>query len=552
MRVDLIQYPGTDSPAGWRLGAIHALGTSPAQAAVRLRAILEQTTAEWLLFWDGSLGEPPRQLLEPWMDQPVDVVHCGLKVGMSGQPAALDSVANDWSWLDAPQQRRSTSWRLSFRCALVRVSALRAVAGLDPAFETLEGAALELGYRLMRRGAVMWFDPELLSEPVAGRPPTSIDSYVFVRRWHKPHWCRFVQARRVLSGAPALAEWNAARAAAAACERELAPDRSGLVATPAPPLPGEPPKRPTITAVIPTLGRYSYLPSALNSLSAQTIRPEEVIIVDQNPKELRQPALYEGYEDLNLRVIWLDERGQSVSRNAALAEARGEYVFLFEDDAIGEPDLIEQHLTWLQRYGAHVSTGVSVPPPPTDYTLPEEFRFPRVAQTFSSGNSLLTREALKLAGGFDRNYDHGVNADMDLGTRLYLAGGLILHNPHAAMIHYKAPMGGLRVYGHWWAHSNVGWFRPFPPPTQVYYMLRFLSPGQRRERIFRFVLLAAVGWDKKQSHVQGPRALRLAQSLLMLPLMPYRLARSLRAARKLLSSGPRIPKALDRPLEGAR
>jgi hypothetical protein len=83
-------------------------------------------------------------------------------------------------------------------------------------------------------------------------------------------------------------------------------------------------------------------------------------------------------------------------------------------------------------------------------------------------------------------------------------------------------------------------------------MLRFLSPRQRRERILRFVLLAAVGWDKKQSHVQGSRALRMAQSLLMLPLMPYRLARSLRAARKLLSSGPRIPSALDRPLEGAR
>jgi hypothetical protein len=137
---------------------------------------------------------------------------------------------------------------------------------------------------------------------------------------------------------------------------------------------------------------------------------------------------------------------------------------------------------------------------------------------------------------------------MDFGTRLYLAGGLIIHNPRATMIHYKAPMGGLRTYGHWWAHSNLGLFRPFPPPTQMYYMLRFLSPRQRRERLLRFLAMAAVGWEKRQSHARGSRVARALESMALMPLMPYRVARSYAAARKLLAGGPQIPAAPERPV----
>lgn len=544
MQIDLILLPGSELPGEWSYGETHTLAFTGELAAARLEQILQRTQAEWLLFWDGALGEPPVELLTNWMRDSIDVVHGGLRMGLAGQPAALDRVITDWSWLDPPLNTRSTSWRVSLRCALIRTQALRTIGGLDPAFETLEGAGMELGFRLMRRGAMVWFDPQLVRKSVSVSAPSAVDAFVFVRRWFKPHWARYLEARQLLGGAGPGVEWSAARSASKACDRYPGPDRNVVVrhqVLSRMHVGGAPPA--SVSAIIPTLGRYPYIQAALNSLSAQTLRPTEVLIVDQNPPEMRRPDVYEPYQDLNLRVIWLKDRGQSLARNAGLAEAKGDYVFLFEDDAVAEPDLIEQHFTWLQHSEAHVSTGVSIPPPPIQYELPEEFRFPRVAQTFSSGNSLLTREALRLVGGFDRNYDHGVNADMDFGTRLYLAGGLILHNPHATMIHYKAPMGGLRVYGHWWAHSNIGMLRPFPPPTQVYYMLRFLSPRQRRERLMRFLLMASLGWEKKQSHARGSKALRLAQNLVLLPLMPYRVARSFQAARKLLAAGPHIPEA---------
>lgn len=522
------------------MGDEHHLPRDLQSAAARVRQISSDSSADWLLFWDGSLGRPPVGPIQEALRGRADCVHAGLRVGTAGQPQALDCVVLDWSWIDPAEDRPSTTWRLSLRCALVRAEALRCLGGLDPAFETLEGAGLELGYRLMRRGALIFYDPGLVLEPVPGSPPSSHDAYVFVRRWFKSHWAHYLCARRALAGA---LEVRAARAAADACRRPDGPDRTAIYRRAAPSRRA----KASITAVIPTIGRYPYIPGALTSLAEQTVRPLEILVVDQNPPEAREPQVYEPYSDLNVRVIWQQERGQSLARNVALSQASGEHVFLFEDDAVAEPDLIEQHLRVIEAYDADVSTGVSIPPPPTDYVLPERFRFPRIAQTFSSGNSLLTRRALRLAGGFDRRYDHGVNADMDFGTRLYLAGGVIVHNPDARMIHFKAPMGGLRVYGHWWAHSNLGLLRPFPPPTQLYYMLRFLSPAQRRERVLRFMALAAIGWEKRQSHARGSRLARAARGLIGIPFMPYRLFRSYSEARRLLASGPYIPDYSERP-----
>lgn len=538
MQVDLILWPsGTDrSGHSWSHGITLTLPTEPEQAATLLREVLASTTASHVLFWDPALGQPSLERFGEWDNEAIDGVHGGLRVGTGGQPEALDYLISEWSWVDAPADRKSTNWRLSLRCSLLRVSALKEVGGLDPAFESLEGAGLELGYRLMKRGAVLWYEPSLVAEAVPGRPPTLTDTYVFVGRWFKGQWLTYLQSRRSLAGCSPFGEGAARKQAAERCARHPRSAQSGTVRRPE-----SPQRRASVSAIIPTLGRYPYLPAALSSLAEQTVRPSEIIVVDQNAPDERNPSIYEPYEDLNLKVIWQDQRGQSLARNTAIAETSGDYVFLFDDDSVAQQDLIERHLRLREAYGAHASTGVSIPPPPAEYALPEEFRFSRIAQTFDSGNALLSREALELVGGFDRSYDHGVNTDMDFGTRLYLAGGLIVHNPAAVRVHYKAPMGGLRVYGGWWAHSNLGLARPFPPPTQMYYMLRYLTPRQRRERLLRFIALSLSGWEKKQSHARGSRVGRVAQSLLTLPMMPYRVAKSYMQAKRLLQEGPRIP-----------
>src|SRR5207249_3985373 len=156
------------------------------------------------------------------------------------------------------------------------------------------------------------------------------------------------------------------------------------------------------------------------------------------PSEVRQPESYLGYDDLNLRIIWQDEQGQSLARNTGLAAATSPYVFLLDDDSVAYDDLIEAHLRYVVNGRFQISTGVAYPPPPNEYQLPARFRYPRVAQTFDTGNSLLSLVTAKQLGGLDRNYDYGPGTDLDFGTRLYLVGQRIVHNPEAVRIHFKA------------------------------------------------------------------------------------------------------------------
>jgi GT2 family glycosyltransferase len=543
MRVELILWGEADQvqQVEWPLGPQHRVSYQPIAAHAAIRECLDEGDSDYLLLWHADFGLPdPSVVLR--LTQEGDVIHSGLCVGTRGMPEELDYVSGEWSLLDSDADSRTTSWRVALRCCLVSTAMLRTLGQIDPAFTTIDMAGLEAGLRWLRRGAIIWHDPALLGDGARSEGPLTFplrDRYLFLERTYRSCWSRYVLFRRCLNSGRLISELAAYREAGSAAatppprravwERSECADHHTSLA------------HARVSVVIPTLGRYPYLPGALESLRNQSLRPFEVICVDQNPPNERQPELYRQYEDLNLKVLWQNERGQSLARNTALVQASGDYVFLFDDDSVAAPDAIEQHLRVLLRYGADSSTGVSLPPPPEPYTLPEVFSFLRVAQTFDSGNSVLNRQAIQRVGGFDRAYDHGVNTDLDLGTRLYLSGGLIIHNPLATRVHYKAPSGGLRTYGAWWAHRTQGLLRPFPAPTQLYYMLRFLSRRQRLSRLGLLMLVALAPRDARRQTVDRSKLQTTIRSLCFLAAVPLRLFRAYSQAGRLLRAGPKIP-----------
>lgn len=544
MRIDLIEWGPTDAGAGgeWNLGQ-RASGPISAAAASEAMAA-DRPGADYLLFWDKALGHPPAHSLSK-LSEGGDVVHAGLLLGTAGQPPELDMIMADWSLIDPPSSIRCTSWRLSPRACLVRVAMLRALGGIDPAFSSAEAAFLEAGLRWQSAGAIIWHDPALLPNGPPGQGKAHevrlADRYLFVLRHHKRVWARYVLTRRCLGGFAPWRERAAYQAAlkAASAKQPPAPAFWEWAARGSPDVSSNGGAR--VSVIIPTLGRYPYLPAALESIRRQTVRPLEVICVDQNPPVDRRPEVYEPFEDLNLKVIWQDERGQSLARNTALAETTGDYIYMFDDDSIAAPDAIERHLELIRRHGADASTGVSFPPPPTDYSLPEGFRAPRVSQAFDTGNALIARRVLDKLGGLDRSYDRGVNTDIDFATRIYLNGMLIIHNPNASRVHYKAPIGGLRTYGSWWMNTVSGWFGPFPAPTQVYYMNRFMTPGQRRNRV---ALMSLTTMTRTPLSPYGARSLArrsLAGMAIFAAQWPIRYGRAWAAGRRLHRAGPIIP-----------
>ena len=531
----LVHWGDAPVPASWQ-GPARRLESASVAA---LDAALRACTSEWILLWGALAPVPSMETVRALQDAGVQAGHGGLACGLGELLPDLYYAIQDWSMLNAPATHASTSWRLSLDRCLVRRDVLEAVGGLDLAFASLAAAGLELGHRLLMNGAVIEHRPELGSPPVAPvREVPREDLYTFVLRRYGLRWARYILARRLLAAHAPWSEALALRRARARCARATRPALQQVAPPVAPRV--TPAMDHTVSVIIPTLGRYPYLPEALESIRAQTIRPCEVVVVDQNPPESRQPAVYAGYDDLHLHVIWQDERGQSLARNTALARVKGTFVFMFDDDSIAAPDLVERHLHALLHGQHDVSTGVAYPPPPESYVLPLAFQHPRLAQTLDTGNAMLSTELARRMGGLDRNYDFGPGTDTDFGTRLYLAGYRILHNPLAARIHYKAPMGGLRVHGSVKYNTDRGLLDAFPPVTQAYYGLRYLSPRQRREREMLMYVTSKLPPELRDPRASATHRLGALLRLALLGVtLPLKRKRARARASALLGSGVR-------------
>jgi GT2 family glycosyltransferase len=541
-QIDLLIWPNTVQPKTNELGGeIIRLPADGAAVSETLKSWATTSSAVYGLLWSGDVSLPDAGCLLALIAEGIDIAHAGLRLEQANQWPDLCLVLQDWSMIPGSPEQPSSSWRVSSDLCLIRREMALQIGGWDGAFVSRHVAALEFGYRAMRLGALVEYRPELLptmTEYDQVEPPRR-DFYAFILRHFGRQWGRYVWMRRSLRRMGWWGEWRAWQEAEKACTHVSPPLRQATPVWYDPSnLSEDRLKQIPVTVIIPTLGRYPYLPQALDSLRQQTVRPREVIVVDQNPPEQRQPETYVGYEDLTLQVIWQDERGQSLARNTGLAAATSPYVFLFDDDSIADPDLIAAHLRLVLNGRCHVSTGVAFPPPPSNYQLPPYYRYTRLAQTFDTGNSLLPLDLARKMGGLDRNYDFGPGTDNDFGTRLYLAGYRIAHNPQARRIHFKAPMGGLRAHGARKYNTDAGLWQPYPPITLSYYGLRYLTRQQQRERTLISFIASKIQTDIRKNR-RAVRSLFIAIMSLGVSILflPWKWRASLRQARLLLDKG---------------
>ncbi len=503
-------------------------------------------TADHLLFWHEDLGAPPEDP-SSIVDQVGELWHGGLCLGQGGRPALLDFVHPTWMLqIDPNTDRPASSWRLSLRAAVVPVDLWSRLGGIDDGFEDLDVAALELGFRWWRGGILLRHVPELVGSRIeAGGgdqgPESSYDDQLrFLRLTCGVFWTGWAVHRAMLTGAGsrwalAKAWWRSRRVRAATVVHVAdAPADSSVdlsVDLPAGP------SSPSVAVLIPTLDRYPYLSVVLEQLAHQTVAPTEVVVIDQT--ELSRRRRWADFEsDLPLRVLEQDRPGQSSARNAGLWTITADFVLFLDDDVEIEEELIARHLAVLKDFRADVSCGVT-----TEVgagPLPEEFRRRRLSDVFPTCNCLARREVLEKSGLFDLAFDHGSRADADLGTRIYLAGGLMVLEPSISVLHHKAPAGGLRRHGArkvTFADSRrVLTARHLPSVTEIYLAKRYSSPRQVREAM----VLRLFGTLKGGG---GPlRALlKVAIGLIQLPNTLYRIRIASSRAEKMLKNYPQIP-----------
>lgn len=170
----------------------------------------------------------------------------------------------------------------------------------------------------------------------------------------------------------------------------------------------------TVSVLIPTFNRAVWLTQSLDSILAQTRRPDEIIVINDGSTDDTLERL-EPYGP-HIRIINQDNAGKSAALNRGLAAATGDLIWVFDDDDLATHDALEKLLKLLARnpeagfaYGRHNrfetrpngktrwrSTGYWRNCPP------EDFLFESLLDMFAHQPGILVKKSLfERAGPFD-------------------------------------------------------------------------------------------------------------------------------------------------------
>lgn len=161
----------------------------------------------------------------------------------------------------------------------------------------------------------------------------------------------------------------------------------------------------TIAIVMPVYNYARYLDEALQTVMEQTVKPDEIIVVDDgstdNPKEI-----CDKYPEV--KYFYKENGGLSSARNYGIMKATSEYVFSFDADDLLRPDTIKVY-----KELAQPNTVVTLPLMAfgaQNYTArPEKGNLDIfLTRNCIYSNSLFPKDLWERAGGFDENMRKGL------------------------------------------------------------------------------------------------------------------------------------------------
>ena len=103
----------------------------------------------------------------------------------------------------------------------------------------------------------------------------------------------------------------------------------------------------SVSVIIPTYNRSSFLRSALDSVYSQSHQVNEIIVVDDGSTDLTVEELSADYESVSF--IRQENQGVSSARNNGIEKAEGEWIALLDSDDRWDQDKIARQLSFLSQ-----------------------------------------------------------------------------------------------------------------------------------------------------------------------------------------------------------
>lgn len=216
----------------------------------------------------------------------------------------------------------------------------------------------------------------------------------------------------------------------------------------------------SIDVIIPTIGRKQYLYNVLKDLASQTLLPQKVVIVEQNPDSNSVTELdYITNEDWPFKIIhhFIHQTGACNARNLALQDVNSDLVYLADDDIRLGPDILFKITKIFENFALNVIT-LSCKKAEEEERITQEIQW----TVFGSGTSVIKSKYLKDLR-FDTALEFGYGEDVDFGMQLRNQGADVVYVPELEILHLSAPIGGFRSkFTHPWSQDDI---QPKPSPT---------------------------------------------------------------------------------------
>lgn len=213
----------------------------------------------------------------------------------------------------------------------------------------------------------------------------------------------------------------------------------------------------TATIAICTHNRVDDLRNCLESLLALPEDGQEILVIDNCPRDDATRALVASYTN-RVRYVREPRKGLDIARNRAMQEAKGEIVAFIDDDAVAEKNWLSALLANFDDPAVLCVTGLTMPlelETEAQEWFEKFYPFgrgfskivfdrnlinPAAAGKCGAGvNMALRRSILQTVGTFEERLDSGTatrsGGDTEMYTRIVGAGYKIVYDPAAVNWH---------------------------------------------------------------------------------------------------------------------
>ncbi|HGY92259.1 MAG TPA: glycosyltransferase family 2 protein [Planctomycetes bacterium] len=244
--------------------------------------------------------------------------------------------------------------------------------------------------------------------------------------------------------------------------------------------------RPTVSAVMTSFNKRDDVAKNLDALRRQTVRFDEIIVVDNHSSDGTQAMIRERYPEVTFIEMHHSGYGACETFNIGFGTASGDYVAILDDDVVLPPEWVER---MLEKFASEpettgvISSRVREPEMPDWYWNDPSVATERYMSTFRGCASLARRDVLERAGYYDDRFFIYGN-ERDLSCRILNEGFRILQYPDVIVDHgtpfgmKKSPRSLYYHVRNLWLYlfKNVSWWNILKLFAGV-----FLKPFSRKK-----------------------------------------------------------------------